>query len=300
MKNYLTPIFYLIFLCLNSLFYPKIALAFNPEHLQNLLTTKECINCDLTDANLIDLDLQDANLTGSNLTGANLTNSNLRFSNLSNTQLKNANLSYTKLFIADLTGADLANTNFTGADLESVKVDRTSLLKTNLKGAILLGIDNLKPEDIDNLLKIGVTINKGNEILANHDDIFVSLKIKESETEQSNHQIIATLTKKNATENITIPLTLAPDFQPYPGQRLPVRIIDLDGDNIPEIIIDYFSGGAHCCLSSQIFRFSSFNDKNLTYTSITQPWLHTGYHLKINLTTGLPEFSSYDNRFAYR
>lgn len=56
--------------------------AANPEHLQRLLKTNQCPNCDLSGA-----DLKDTNLFGANLTNANLKGAILRSPN--KTQLRN-------------------------------------------------------------------------------------------------------------------------------------------------------------------------------------------------------------------
>ncbi|CCQ69530.1 Pentapeptide repeat [Crocosphaera watsonii WH 0402] len=58
------------------LFNPEVKAA-NPDHIQQLLSTRECQGCDLsgadlTAAHLIGVDLRDANLKGANLTEANL------------------------------------------------------------------------------------------------------------------------------------------------------------------------------------------------------------------------------------
>ncbi|WP_066383963.1 MULTISPECIES: pentapeptide repeat-containing protein [unclassified Anabaena] len=112
------------------------AQAANPEHLRQLLSTKQCQNCDLTGAGLVMADLSGANLSGANLAGANLSRANLsgadlRGANLGGAGLFGANLSNAKLGGANLASADLrssylANTEFTGAYLEG----------TNFQGAL--------------------------------------------------------------------------------------------------------------------------------------------------------------------
>ncbi len=62
------------------------------NQVKELLQTKQCQECNFSNANLKGLDLQGANLEGANLSGAKLANANL----------KNANLNR-----ANLTGADL-------------------------------------------------------------------------------------------------------------------------------------------------------------------------------------------------
>ena len=94
-----------------------IALADNPMHVRRLLTTRECPNCDLLEANL-----GPVNLRGANLSGADLYRANLRFADLRDAKLIGANL-----YKADLRGADLSGANIYGADLT----------EANLCGAIM-------------------------------------------------------------------------------------------------------------------------------------------------------------------
>jgi hypothetical protein len=84
----------------------------------------------------------------------------------------------------------------------------------------------------------------------------------------------------------------------YPGggtERDSVRVRDLDGDGEPEVLLDIFSGGAHCCLWARIFSFDSTR-----YRSITHNFADPGYRLGDLDSDGVPEFASSDARFAYR
>jgi hypothetical protein len=72
---------------------------------------------------------------------------------------------------------------------------------------------------------------------------------------------------------------------------------DLDGDQESEILINFYSGGAHCCTFSNIYRYQS--DSN-DYISITQSWGNPSFQLEDLDGDGLMEFVSADNRFAYR
>lgn len=73
-------------------------------------------------------------------------------------------------------------------------------------------------------------------------------------------------------------------------------VVDLDGDKEPEIIADFYTGGAHCCTYSLIYRYNSAQN---SYTSIRHDWGNVGYRLKDLNQDGLPEFDSLDDRFAY-
>ena len=82
----------------------------NPEHVKQLLETKQCQGCDLSGANLSNANLEGANLSGANLreavlVGANLTNANLQRANLTRANLTNAKLTNVNLNDANLTSA---------------------------------------------------------------------------------------------------------------------------------------------------------------------------------------------------
>lgn len=82
----------------------------NPEHVKQLLETKQCQGCDLSRA-----DLTNANLEGANLSGANLREAVLVGANLTNANLQEANLT-----CANLTNAKLINVNLDKANLMGV------------------------------------------------------------------------------------------------------------------------------------------------------------------------------------
>ena len=121
----------------------------NPEHLEQLLKTNQCPNCDLRNANLerINLfgaNLVNANLTGANLQGANLGSANLIDANLSNTNLENAylyqviaintNFQNSILVNSYLREAHLENINLQAANLESIDLSHTNLAGIDLQG----------------------------------------------------------------------------------------------------------------------------------------------------------------------
>ena len=76
------------------------------------------------------------------------------------------------------------------------------------------------------------------------------------------------------------------------GGSLTIR--DLDGDGEPEVIFDMYTGGAHCCSYSWIYRYAG-----TTYTSLAATWGNVGYTLVDLNGDGVPEFRSLDDRFAY-
>ncbi|HEY9645378.1 MAG TPA: pentapeptide repeat-containing protein [Chroococcidiopsis sp.] len=110
-------------------------------HTQQLITTRACPGCDLTDAGLVLTDLAGVNLAGADLTQANLSRANLR-----NANLRGANLTGAVLFGANLTGADLTGANLTGADLRESYLTGVDLQSARLDGANLMGAQGLSTE----------------------------------------------------------------------------------------------------------------------------------------------------------
>jgi uncharacterized protein YjbI with pentapeptide repeats len=138
-----------------------IAQAANFAHVQKLLATKECQNCDLTNAGLVMADL-----SGANLSGANLTNVNLSRANLSGADLRGANLSGAGLFGANLSEARLSGANLAGADLRHAYLANTEfqgayLNGANFQGAIGIPMQIATPEEF---YALGVAeAEKGNQ-----------------------------------------------------------------------------------------------------------------------------------------
>ncbi len=86
------------------------------------------------------------------------------------------------------------------------------------------------------------------------------------------------------------------DFcSPDPTQLIPaVMVTHLDATAEPEVLFNLFTGGAHCCFFSQIFRFTGAG-----YAGLTQDWGDPGFVLRDLNGDGLPEFVTGDARFAY-
>jgi hypothetical protein len=75
-----------------------------------------------------------------------------------------------------------------------------------------------------------------------------------------------------------------------PGSSLAVDDLNFDGE--PEIVVDFWTGGAHCCVWSRIYRWDG-----ATYASAVHWWGDTGY--EIDDLSGGPSFVTGDDRFAY-
>lgn len=76
-----------------------------------------------------------------------------------------------------------------------------------------------------------------------------------------------------------------------PKASLHVR--DLDADGVPEVVVDLFSGGAHCCYSTVVFV-----PKDGTYRARLASWGNAGYKLDDLDGNGTPELVTTDDRFS--
>ena len=74
------------------------------------------------------------------------------------------------------------------------------------------------------------------------------------------------------------------------------QVRDLDADREPEVLIDLFTGGAHCCTYSLIYRY---NPRTQTYSSDRYEWGNSGYRLQDLDKNGIPEFQGRNDAFAY-
>ncbi|MEL6930821.1 MAG: pentapeptide repeat-containing protein [Cyanobacteria bacterium J06600_6] len=106
--------------------------------LNQLLSSKKCSECDLSDAGLVQADLIGSDLTQANLAGANLSQANLKGANL-----RGANLAGASLHGANLAGANLAGANLAGTDLRNAYVINANLDGVDLDSAHLNGIKGL-------------------------------------------------------------------------------------------------------------------------------------------------------------
>ncbi|MDJ0690922.1 MAG: pentapeptide repeat-containing protein [Xenococcaceae cyanobacterium MO_188.B32] len=106
----------------------------NLSHLNQLLGTKNCSNCDLSSAGLVM-----ANLSGANLANTNLAQANLSQANLSGADLRGANLAGASLYGANLTGANLTGANLKGTDLRNAYLTDANLTDVDLNTAYLEG-----------------------------------------------------------------------------------------------------------------------------------------------------------------
>ncbi len=78
------------------------------------------------------------------------------------------------------------------------------------------------------------------------------------------------------------------------GDRGSLEIIDLDRSGEPEVLLNLYSGGAHCCYSTRIY---SFVGGAPPYVSILHEWGNAGYRLEDLDADKKLEFVTGDDRF---
>jgi hypothetical protein len=75
-----------------------------------------------------------------------------------------------------------------------------------------------------------------------------------------------------------------------------VSLSDLDGDGEPEVLVDLFWGGAHCCWYTQIYRYIP---ATATYKPLVHVWGDFSYVLADLDHDGRQEILTRDDRFSY-
>ena len=84
----------------------------------------------------------------------------------------------------------------------------------------------------------------------------------------------------------------------YPGRLhddvASVHVRDLDGDGEPEVLVDLYTGGAHCCFLARVYSFDGSG-----YGEATQAFGNADYRFGDVDRDGSAEFVSSDDRLAY-
>jgi hypothetical protein len=75
-----------------------------------------------------------------------------------------------------------------------------------------------------------------------------------------------------------------------------IHIRDLDQDGEPEVVVDLYWGGAHCCFYTTVFRYDAQAGR---YVRASHLWGDVAPRLRHLDTDGQPEFVGGDERFAY-
>lgn len=74
-----------------------------------------------------------------------------------------------------------------------------------------------------------------------------------------------------------------------------LAVRDLDADGEPEVLVDLYTGGAHCCSFTQIYSYVAATN---SYRRTKGSWYDYGYDLRDLDKDGSPEFRAADFRFA--
>jgi hypothetical protein len=88
-------------------------------------------------------------------------------------------------------------------------------------------------------------------------------------------------------------------YPPWPvinGGHNPVRLVSIDTDPESEVIIELFTGGAHCCSLTPIYDYDPLAN---SYRRVVANWADPGFRLTDLGRDGRREFVSADPRFAY-
>jgi hypothetical protein len=78
------------------------------------------------------------------------------------------------------------------------------------------------------------------------------------------------------------------------GMTNSVAVTDLDGDGEPEVVLDLYTGAAHCCFVSRFYRWDG-----TTYVPADRNFGDPGYQLTDLDGDGVKEMITADDRFAY-
>jgi hypothetical protein len=82
-------------------------------------------------------------------------------------------------------------------------------------------------------------------------------------------------------------------FLPSGKRKQALQVVDLDGDGEPEVLVDAYTGGAHCCSVTEL---AAFNGTGYAIQELF--WGDPGYELKDLDGDGKLEFVSLDDAFA--
>lgn len=231
------------------------------DAVSQLLTTKECVRCDLRGA-----DLQNANLNNSNLEGANLQGANLQNANLETAYLVGANLEK-----ADLRNANLRHANLAMAFLPEARLDRAKMKNINLQGATLKSANleggQLSPANVKNADLRNANLTNANLERANLTDSNLTGANLERANLQNSYFVRSNLTNANLQQ-----------------AKLQTSPIDpLDRPSFMEANLTN-ANLADADLRNANFNFANLNGANLTASNLENVWLLGADLREANLT----------------
>ncbi|MDW8202944.1 MAG: pentapeptide repeat-containing protein [Cyanobacteriota bacterium SKYGB_h_bin112] len=147
MRGYVLTIATLVMLAVE---YCLPAQAENLQDVRQLLSSRQCQQCNLAGSGLAYADLVGADLRGANLRGANLGRADLRGADLSGADLSHASLSGAILQGTNFTAANLNGVDLRGAYVVNAIFQDANLSNALLKGAIGLPLSLLNAQELHN------------------------------------------------------------------------------------------------------------------------------------------------------
>jgi hypothetical protein len=81
-----------------------------------------------------------------------------------------------------------------------------------------------------------------------------------------------------------------------PGQSNSVHVLDLDASGEPEVLVDLYTGGAHCCAIAEVFAYSAATN---AYALTSKDFGDPAWEIQNIGPGGQPLFVSADDYFAY-
>jgi hypothetical protein len=82
----------------------------------------------------------------------------------------------------------------------------------------------------------------------------------------------------------------------WPNLPGPLAVRDVEGDGQPDVLVNLYTGGAHCCNVTDLFRYDAAGHD---FTSVLHIWGGPDYSLERLDAGGDYEFVTADDRFAY-
>ena len=82
----------------------------------------------------------------------------------------------------------------------------------------------------------------------------------------------------------------------WPNLPDALRVADVEADGQPDVLLNLYTGGAHCCNVTDLFRYDRARDD---YSSLLHVWGDPGYSLERLDASKEYEFVTDDERFAY-